>query len=172
MKVLWITNTLFPDLCNELGIETPLGGGWVSSAAMTLLHLFPSIQLGVATLYNVEKQKTYIMNGITYFLLPDSKQKEKYNQELEDLWKVIQLKFQPDVVHIHGTEYPHGLAYINACGTNKVVASIQGLVTIYARYYLGGIDENKFKLNITLRDIYKHDTIISQQKKLMSRGEL
>lgn len=172
MKVLWITNTLFPDLCGELGIATPLGGGWVSSSAMTLLKLYPSIQLGVATLHNVEKQKTYIINGITYFLLPSFNDKEKYNQDWEILWKDIQFKFQPDLVHLHGTEYPYGLAYIKACGINRVVASIQGLVTIYARYYLGGINEKKFKSTITLRDIYKQDTILSQQKKLSSRGEL
>ncbi|HET6559124.1 MAG TPA: glycosyltransferase family 4 protein [Prolixibacteraceae bacterium] len=172
MKVLWIINNLFPDICNELGIETPVGGGWIFSSAKTFLNLYPSIQLGVASPYNVEKQKTHVINGITYFLVPNSKQKDKYNQNLETQWKHIQHNFKPDLVHIHGTEYPHGLAYINACGINNVVASIQGLVSVYARYYLGGINENIFKSNITLRDIYKQDTILSQQRQFMFRGEL
>lgn len=172
MKVLWIINTLFPDICTELGIKTPAGGGWIFSSAMAILNSYPSIQLGVASLYNVEKQKTYVINGITYFLLPSSKQKEKYNQNLEILWKEIKHTFKPDLVHIHGTEYPHGLAYINACGIDKVVASIQGLVSVYARYYLGGINENTFRSNITLRDIYKQDSILSQHKQFIFRGEL
>lgn len=172
MKVLWITNTLFPDICHELKIEVPVVGGWMFSSALALLKKNPSIQLAVASRCKVNQQKTYLINEITYFLLPISKQEGKYIQSLESHWKEVQHKFQPDLVHIHGTEYSHGLAYINACGPENVVISIQGLVSLIARYYMGGIDENKLRKNITLRDLIRRDSLFKQQKRIKKRGEI
>jgi glycosyltransferase involved in cell wall biosynthesis len=172
MKVLWITNTLFPDVCNELKIEVPVVGGWMFSAALELLHENTTIQLAVATLSQVDQKKTFVINGITYFLLPFSKQEGKYNKGLESHWKEIQNSFQPDLVHIHGTEYSHGLAYINACGPENVVVSIQGLMSIIGRYYFSGIDKNKLRKNITLRDIIRRDSIFGQKKEFQKRGEI
>ena len=172
MKILWITNTLFPDVCNELSIEVPVVGGWMFSSAIALLQINPNIQLAVASLYQGTQKKTYLIKGITYFLLPGSEQKVKYNQDLEFHWKEIQLQFQPDLIHIHGTEYPHGLSYINACGNKNVVISIQGLVSVYARYYLGNINENTLRLKITLRDLIRKDSIFRQKKGFQKRGEI
>lgn len=170
MKVLWITNTLFPDVCIELGISTPIVGGWMYSGAKALIKENKCIQLAVATLYNGKELKSIYLNGITYFLVPNKGKNKKYNFNLEIHWKSIKNKFCPDVVHIHGTEYPHGLAYIQACGNKQVIVSIQGLVSVYERYYYGGISEKSLFKNITLRDIVRNDTIFQQHYNMYQRG--
>lgn len=172
MKVLWITHTLFPDVCAELGIEIPVVEGWLFSGATALLNINSDIQLAVATPYKGNKQKTLIKNGITYYLFPNNSSKGKYDSNVEVYCKEIQLQFLPDVIHIHGTELPLGLAYIKSCGNNNVIASIQGLVSVIERYYLGGIKEKNLIKNITLRDIFRQDTVFSQNKNMRLRGLL
>jgi glycosyltransferase involved in cell wall biosynthesis len=172
MTILWITNTLFPDICKEIGIESPVVGSWMFSGAIALLNTNSEIKLAVAALYEGDHLKAITLNGITYFLVPSSGSNKIYNSKLELYWKDIQRQFLPDLVHIHGTEYPHGLVYINACGNHNVIVSIQGLVSVYERYYYGGIKREALLKNITLRDCLRLDTIFSQKRKMQQRGAL
>lgn len=171
MKVLWITNTIFPDVCKELGIPSPVVGGWMYAGAMSLLEQNKEINLAVSTIYEGTELKVFNINNIRYYLLPDGVSKNLYNKSLEKHWKAISSDFSPDVTHIHGTEYPHGLAYLNACEGAKTVISIQGLVSIYARYYMGGIKREDLLKTITIRDIIKRDFLFNQQKGLVQRGK-
>jgi glycosyltransferase involved in cell wall biosynthesis len=167
MKILWITNTLFPDICKEINVQPPVIGGWMYSGAQALLNTNSHIKLAVAALYKGDDLKEVNLNGITYYLVPTS-----ISTTLESYWKEVHNSFLPDVVHIHGTEYPHGLAYRNACGSNNVVVSIQGLVSVYEQYYYGGIHEIDLLKNTTFRDYLRLDTIFSQRRKMEQRGLL
>ena len=171
MRILWITNRIFPDACKALGIPVPYVGGWMYSGAKYLLENFKDIQLGIASLYQGENLKKLELNNLTHFLVPQAS-RLTYNKKLESYWKEVKHDFNPDVVHIHGTEYPHGLAYVNACGNENVVISVQGLISVISRYFLGGINEKELYRNITLRDLVKRDTIFKQQKQAQNRGEL
>lgn len=171
MKVLWITNTIFPDVCQELGLPSPVFGGWMYSAAEALMRSSGNIELGVASLYSGKVLKCLVINEVNYFLIPRSQSYHQYDQKLESYWKKVEDQFQPDVVHIHGTEFPHGLAYVEACGNGNVVVSIQGLVSVIERYYYGGISEKDLQRNVTLRDWIRHDSILEQRSKMQRRGE-
>ncbi|MGC9375869.1 MAG: hypothetical protein ACP5DQ_12625, partial [Bacteroidales bacterium] len=116
MKILWITNTIFPVPSKEIGLPEPLVGGWMYSSAKYLLDHFDNIKLGVASLYWGKKLKTFKTDRIIYYLIPRSTAAHLYDKNLENYWQIVEKEFSPDVVHIHGTEYPHGLAYVNACG--------------------------------------------------------
>ena len=89
---------------------------------------------------------------------------------MERIWQNVKEESQPDIVHIHGTEFPHGLAYVRACGANHVVVSIQGLVSVIARYILGGLNVNQLSRYITPRDIVK-SSVLSMPKTYRERGE-
>lgn len=155
MRVLWITNILFPDISRKLGVTPPVTGGWMKSSAQALLDLNVGVELAVATLYGKEYRKD-VINSVAYYCLPfNIYQQKKYNQNLERYWKIVAKDFRPDVVHIHGTEYPHGLAYLRANGSDNIVVSIQGLVGAYARYSLGQIPEKELKSCRTLYDCLK-----------------
>lgn len=154
MKLLWITNILFPDICKRLGINTPVTGGWMKSSAQAILDFKKEINLAVATLYGNKYRKDKI-NNITYYCLPFNIYKTNNQSEMESKWKQVFSDFKPDIVHIHGTEFPHGLAYMQAIGTDNVVISIQGLVSAYARYSLGQIPVSELKKYRTPYDILK-----------------
>ena len=74
------------------------------------------------------------------------------------------------MVHIHGTEYTHGLAFKNACPDVKIITSIQGLISRCSNVYLANIDTNDIIKNITFRDIIKRDNLFQQKNKLKKRN--
>ncbi|MEG0808463.1 MAG: glycosyltransferase family 4 protein [Alistipes sp.] len=170
MKLLWITNIILPDACAALGMQTPVVGGWMQASAKALKSQ-PNVQLAVATVYSGTELKTVVCDSVTYYLLPSSVPTGvKYNKSLEPLWQKVKAAFKPDVVHIHGTEYTHGLAYIRACGAENVVVSIQGLVSVIHRYYMAGLSFGDIFRNITFRDLVRMNTIWQQKAQFYRRG--
>ena len=170
MNVLWITNILFPDICDKLGINSPVTGGWMKSSAQAILDLNHDITLAVATLYGNEFRKD-IINGVVYYCLPFNIYNTEYNSSVEIEWKKVANDFNPDIVHIHGTEFPHGLAYMKGVGVDNVVVSIQGLVGAYARYSLGQIPESKLKKYWTVYDVLKGH-LLHLPDQMRKQGEL
>ena len=170
MNVLWITNIMLPPLCEALNLPVPVVGGWMYSSAAKLIEN-NSINLAVATVYQGKEYKDIQIGSIRYFLLPlNGCSNLKYNKHLEQYWRIIKRSFNPGVVHIHGTEYPHGLAYVRACGGKNVVVSIQGLLSCYYYYYYYGLSDVEILKNITFRDVVRHDNIFQQKNKMKRRS--
>lgn len=170
MRILWITNIKLPPLCELLGLSIPSMGGWMYSSLKRLI-VNSQDSYAVATIWEGKELKEYQINNVTYILLPlNGKISTEYNSHLEKYWRMVKESFKPDIIHIHGTEYPHGLAYVNSCGSNGVVVSIQGIISCIAKYYTAGITNAQIKKNITLRDILKGG-ILSQQKSFEKRGK-
>lgn len=153
MKILLVTNAMFPKLNEKLGIKQKISHGWAFAAANELSKV-KEIELAVSILYNTPKVEEYDIDGIKYFTVPFGKSVMKYDDILESSFKEVASRFNPDVVHIYGSEYPFTLAYLNACGTKNVVISIQGISSIYSRYYLSGID---------LCDMVRHPMLLLQK---------
>lgn len=170
MRVLWITNILFPEAISKISsCEATSGGGWMLGAAESLIQ-HNNILLCVATVSNLVKELKRIEGEkILYYVLPYGKGNGKVNPDYEKYWKQIRAEYKPDVVHIHGTEFSHGLAYVNACGPQRVVVSIQGLTSAYYYYYYGISTFQLFR-NITIRDFLKGNTV-SGQRLFKRRGE-
>ena len=169
MKILWIVNTIFPYPAEQIGVNKTAFGGWLSSLANNLKEC-DNIELAIATLYNGKNIKKFNDGKIVYYLIPGLLN-EKYNRKLEKYWKQINDEFKPDLVNIHGTEFAHGLAFINACPNIKTVTSIQGLVSAISKVYYANIKISDILKNITLRDILRKDTIIQAKKKYEKRGK-
>ena len=170
MKILWITNILFPYPAIRLNLDPPVVGGWLYTSATALLQLQSDMQLAIATVYNGLELKKYESDNVTYYILPLKGDNTKYNKTLEKHWKFIADDFKPDIAHIHGTEFAHGLAFMNACPYIRTVVSIQGLVSVISKYYYSGIEMSQIIKNITFRDIIRQDSIIQQKNKLYKRG--
>lgn len=172
MRILWITNILFPEaktLISGKG-ELKASGGWMLGAADALLSE-DGVELSVATVSQLVKDLTVLKGErITYYILPFGKGNLKYNSDYEPLWLSVKEMAKPDVVHLHGTEYTHGLAYINACGSDNLIVSIQGLKSAYYYYYYYGLTKCEIFANITLRDVLR-GSILHEQKMFRQQGE-
>lgn len=171
MKILWICNILFPEAEKILTGSGAMkaSGGWMVGLANSLKGC-DGVDLAVAALSPlVDELKCIQGEKITYFILPYGKGNTKYNKEYEILWIQVCKVYQPDVVHIHGTEYTHGLAYVKACGADNVVVSIQGLVSVISGYYYSGLSLISIFKNITLRDLIK-GTIFHDKNRFLRRS--
>lgn len=157
MKILWITNMLFPEPLAKLTGNSCIkgGGGWMTSSADILANS-DNIELCVVTVSTLVHTLTKICGKkIVYYIIPYGKGNKKYNKGYEKYFIEIKEKEHPDIVHIHGTEFTHGLSYVNACGNENVVVSIQGLKSVIADYYCAGITLEERLMSLTFRDILK-----------------
>lgn len=171
MKVLWITNVLFPRACEELGLPKPSLGGWMYSGMQSLRDASPELEIAIATPYSGKTLKRFELDGVIYFLVPRDTSVLEYDSRMESHWSSVKASFPAEVVHIHGTEYPHGLSYLRSQGPEGAVISIQGLVSVYARYFFGSIDETTIRRHRTLRDLLRRDSLFDQQRSMVARGE-
>lgn len=170
MKILWITNILMPDIAEAIGKSRPSAGGWMYSLASSLTLHDNNLQLVIATVSKIDKLTHQLVNGIDYYVLPLRGKMTVYQKHLEGIWKSIYDEQKPDVVHIHGTEYPHGLAFLNACPYAKSVISIQGMVGPYSRYYTGGLSKLDIYKNLTIIDFLTQMNILKEKKDFEKRG--
>ena len=168
MRILWITGAIFPAPSRELGNPLPVYGGWMYNLAENLAL---SNNLAVATTYDGTELRKYIIDNVVYYLLP-SKFAIKYDKKLEPIWKRVVEEFNPDIVHIHGTEYAPALACMHSCPSLKYIISIQGLINVISNYYFAGINNLDIIRNITFRDVVKKKTMFQEKKNYEKRGRL
>lgn len=169
MKILWITIGILPPLAEKLGRKKRVTGGWVFSALTKVRELRPDFEFAVATLDVRGDLFHERIDGVDYYLIPE-KSRQRYDCTLESYWRRVRDDFSPDVVHIHGTEQPHGLAYLNACGAENVVSSLQGLVHVIARHYLGGISIRDLVSSFSWKDFFRCRLLWMRKLAFWQRG--
>lgn len=162
MNILWIVNITLPEaeklLTGNGSLKTT--GGWLVGGAEALSDQ-PGINLYIASLYTrVDKLTRLEGKKIIYYLLPYGKGNDHINHDYEPLWREIRDAVHPDVVHLHGTEYTHGLAYIQACGASNVCVSIQGLAGAYYQYTHTGLSKTELLLAQTPFSLLRSGTFL------------
>ena len=173
MKALWITNCLFEEYFATKGLSAAFTGGWMRSLALKLKELNPDIELAIASrIKSVDKLEVVKAGGFTFYALPGMLYRDSYDASIEKDWKEINRQFSPDVVHIHGSEFPHGLAYVNAVGAKGVLVSMQGIISRIARNYAAGIKLPDMLKNVTFYDLFIASTPMKEQKKYVRQGRL
>ncbi|MGD9930764.1 MAG: glycosyltransferase family 4 protein [Mangrovibacterium sp.] len=170
MRVLWITNSPFPEATSGEKPKSPVKG-WVYAAANGLIEKYKDLSLAVVSTYNGNETKEIKTDDrINHYLIPKKVRTDVNNSTNNRIWIQLKDQFNPDLIHIHGSEYPHSYSYVRACGAEKVVVSIQGLVSVYEKYYYGNIEKLDLLKSITLRDLVRFDTTFTQHKNMMIRG--
>ena len=151
MKVLWIVNNMLPVLAEHLGVSTSASGSWLVDMSQRLGEK-GDCELAVACVYGKEYCRIEL-NNIVYYLLPGSgKDMLFYKKGHEEVWKKIVADFKPDVIHIHGTEYSHGLACMRALPKAKYILSIQGILNRIKDVDFGGLSMPEVVFNRTMRE--------------------
>ena len=163
---------MLPPIAERLGKPFKVGGGWMYSSLKRLMEQ-PDIDIAVATVYDGNDLIYKQIDSVRYYLLPlKNHNLTKYNPLLEKDWLRVRDEFNPDIVHIHGSEYPHGLAYVKATKAKNIVVSIQGLVSKYTDYYLGGISTAESIKYLSFCDFIKGNSLLQQKKQFNKRGRL
>lgn len=172
MKVLWITNVLFPEALSLItGHKCSLqgSGGWLMSAANKLLET-DDLEIIVAAPSNLVKTLTKVCGQqMTYYALP-CRNERRYNKQYEAIWRKIVSEEKPNIVHIYGTEFAHGLAFCRAKTDIPHVLSIQGISEEIGNHYLDGMSCGNVIHNTSLFDLLYAGTLFKQQRRYIDHG--
>ena len=142
-------------------------GGWMLAAAEAIVQN-DTIELSVLSVSDKVEELTELQGQkIKYYVIPRCKRINGY----EPFMVQVNERFQPDVVHIHGTEFPYGKKWIDVCPTDNVVVSIQGLISVIARYYRAGLTWWEIVRDVTFRDLMRK-TILGEQREFYQRGRI
>ncbi len=172
MKVMWLCNSPIPYVAQALNIPGTPREGW-------LVSVFNAI----STRPDVDFIYTFTTNSLNPGLNSVSDNGNTYiavNDEGKGIPKMKALfieaidKCKPDLIHIWGTEGLHSYAMVEAAKetgvVDKVVVSIQGLVSVYEKHYYAGIPGD-VQMIPTFRDVIRKDTIKSQKKTFEAKGK-
>lgn len=169
-KVLWLINTILPEMAREMNGNIANGGGWIQGLLRDIND--ETIDLYVcSTSSEIDNIISKKINNINYYVIPKKyKDATKYDKGLERSFDKLLEELKPDLIHIFGTEYPHTLSMVKASNDYKRVISIQGLTSMCAEHYFNGLPEYVFK-NECLKRYLRKNTIKMEKEKFKKRGK-
>lgn len=179
MRVLWVCNIMPPVIGQYLGKECSVKEGWISGILMRLAKEKEDVELAisypVAEVSEEEKREAVIENNkkvTCYGFVEDTVHPETYGGEsLEKRLKDILEDFQPEVVHIFGTEYGHALAAAKAFNRpERTLVGLQGVISECAKEYMADLPL-EVQTKVSFRDWLKKDSMRMQQEKFFVRGQ-
>lgn len=171
MKIMWLCGTPIPQVAKTCNLSESIHEGWLNSVATELekredvefVFVVLSKEANVGVNYHTNKNSSYITINL----------KNETEETLEKAFEEILRNVEPDVIHIWGTEYLRSWAMVAASKKAKmlerVVVSIQGLVSMIEKHYMGGIP-GKYQIVPSFRDVIRKDTLRMQKKNMEQRG--
>lgn len=189
MRILWLCNIIPPMIAEALKLPASNKEGWISGLLeewrqhsadgdMELGICFPLAPRSIPdeVLNELSCERAIPLAGETqgihyYGFFEDTVRPEYYDVDLEKQLTHILNSFDPHLVHVFGTEYPHALAMAKCIGGRRLLVGIQGLCSRIADCYGAGLPK-RIQRRYLLRDLLKGDNIARQQKKFMRRGEM
>lgn len=171
MRLMWLCN-LLPGAIRQAVTGTGGSGLWMDHV-LSDLRQDPSLELLV--LCRGDHRAEGRVDARLSYLVFEEPVSHRYYENLESVFAAALRKFQPDAIHIWGTEYGHTLAMLRACEKerclHRAAVSIQGLCGIYARHYAEGVPYG-IQRSHSFRDLVRRDNILAQRQKYVLRGKL
>ncbi len=180
MRVLWLCNIMLPAFAKREGLPFSVREGWLTGCFHRLVAEKVEagkdenlLELGVCVpvpefLAGCRKE---IEGAVFYGYTENLNTPEDYDGQLAQRFGEILSDFQPDIVHIFGTEFPHALAMVRAFGhPEKTLVGMQGLCGAIADVYMAELPYRVQRFR-TFRDIVRRDSLKDQQKKFRRRAE-
>ena len=128
MRVLWLCNIMLPFIAKSLGQRIVVKEGWLSGLASKLMQNKDTNNITLAICFPASNDLNFVsgddslflknsVKGVAYYVFrEDTVHPENYDASMEESLGAIMEDFEPDIVHIFGTEYPHTLACVKAFG--------------------------------------------------------
>ena len=170
MRILWITNIMLPAAREAQGLAILNTGGWMIGVSEYISGL-PGVKMAIATTFNGKRLESFEKNRRKYYLIPQLNIKNKPSHKTKPHWKRVCDEFKPDIIHIHGTEYPAALSCMDVYPNSNYVISIQGLVSVIHKYYFSEMSHLKILRSITLRDLLRRSTLYQDKNNSKKRSE-
>ena len=159
MRVLWSVNTIPPVIAESLGIKSAHAISWVDAMKESIKN---KCELAIVVPGTSNASKSAVIDGIKYYVL---------SSESNNNWSIILEDYKPDIIHVYGTEKTHNVHLIDKEHNNvPIMISLQGIISEYVRYYLGGIESKDIIRNYTLKDIVFNSGVFSGRRKFTKQA--
>lgn len=154
MKILWIVNIVMPQLAEYMGVPVAASGSWLVDISHALAENQDN-KLAIACVYGNQFKKIEIGNTVYYVLPGNGRDMLFYSKKVAKQWQMVYDDFKPDIVHVHGTEYSHGLSFLRKYPDVPSVISIQGILNRIKDVDFGNIQLRHFIFGRTLKQWLK-----------------
>ena len=136
-RVLWFTSRPLPAVTERLGRPARGSGYWIS-ALMQAVRSRCGLQMSVATIRPGSGGLHFNDGGVEHFIIGQGRLAHKLGR-LDALrrCRAIVDQWQPDLIHVHGTETVYGLLATQV--SCPVVISLQGFLTAYRQHFWGSL---------------------------------
>ena len=151
MKVLWVINKPFPKVSKALGLSVELSQSWLLDLERAVREA--GITLCSACVEHVDGLKCASLDGGNHYVLPMISKFQSSNR-YAPFWDEIIEKEQPDIIHIHGTEYRHPLPLLKKYKHIPNLLTIQGVMSRISENFYGGLPLKDILRFRTLRENY------------------
>lgn len=164
MKILWLGNIILPQIAHYEGIDAPVHNGWLVNLADIL-----SEQEGRELVYvfGGKPVRSGCAGKIRYYALAEPSTRKRFSKDYVHSAAALLEREKPDVIHIWGTEYPHTLGFVDAAESagmrNRVVISVQGLLSVIAKDYTAFLPHRVVHSH-TLNSLLKGNIAKGQQR--------
>ena len=176
MNILWLCNMMLPKISESRNLKQKEYGGWLTGLSNDLLE---SNGISLCVCFPTKSARSIEVERagkLQYCMIPQSsydsfKARLQIEARLEEVMHVL----KPDIIHIHGTEYAHSYVMTKVCQRlgiiDKVVVSIQGLVSVCARHYDAGLP-NRVVNGFTIKELIRKNNIRQSREAFIRNGEL
>lgn len=170
-KIVWVSST--PVFLPGQKKKNYFREGWIQG-------IFNEIAMrndvGIAVVFPVEwkgNAAEYTENNIHYKAFHTTVYTTQYEKATEEeLYSIFQ-KINPDIIHLWGTERMYCLAVVNAAErlgiTDRIVVNIQGLISVFSRYFNLGIPE-KYQRGWSIPELWCRTSLKKQEQEFEKRG--
>ena len=181
MRVLWVTNFIPTMIAKTLGSYDNCKEGWISGMLSKIVgdkENAPTLAIASPVEANVQEGLITEVEGIAFYGFHEGVP-EIYDESLEKIFVQIEKDFNPDIIHVFGTEFPHTRAVtesirkygeVTKLTRDNVLIGMQGVVGEIAEHYLDGVPVKVAKKK-SLRDILKNDGMEDQKFKFSMRSQ-
>lgn len=174
MNILWLCNTMLPQIAESLDLPKENVGGWLNGLSAALqarsdVHLTVCFPQGIQ-----QSALCGTLENLDYYGFHQSGEDVlHYRPALTEAFVSLLQKTKPDVIHIFGTEFPNKSNMVDAAAQlgmeKRIAVHIQGLISVCARHYAADLP-NSVIHSFTVRDFLRQDNIAQQIKKYERRG--
>lgn len=139
MRILWLNAKLLPRAVKAIGGSQSVTSGWLGSMQDALLEIDPSLEMCALCL---DARPCDVQVGNVRYVSFGERGKTWYKRipcHIELKCKKVIEEFNPDVIHVHGTEYFYGCMNQDVYCGKPVVVSLQGILSACHVQFTGGL---------------------------------
>jgi len=171
IKLLWISST--PVFLPGQNKKNFFREGWIQGI---FNEIAPREDVSMCVVYPVkwnEEPEEYENANIMYCGFHTTMYSTAYEKASEEELAEIFRRVSPDIIHLWGTERMYALAAVKAAErlgiSGRIVINIQGLVSVFARYYSLGVPE-KYQKGWSIPELWARTSLRKQAEEFKRRG--